>query len=61
MAEAGEDRVKQSLCQKWKGQVEYRNLKIYRSIHARTTIAHVTAIYHNRQIPRGVLRSAPAS
>lgn len=47
--EAGEDGVKQSLCQTWKQWVVYENPKIYRSIHARTTKAHVTAIYHDRQ------------
>jgi hypothetical protein len=47
--ETGINVAQQSLCQTWKRWVVYRNLTSYRSIHARTTKAHVTAIYHNHQ------------
>lgn len=49
MVERGINGVKQSLYQTWKLWVGYRNMRISDSIHARTTKADVTAIYHNRQ------------
>lgn len=50
--EDGRDRHVQSytdLSQTWQRWIVYRNPKIYRPIHARTTKPHVTAACHNHQ------------
>lgn len=58
-AETGINKVKLSLCQTWKRWVVNRNLKIYRSIHARTEKAQLQ-LYTTTTTAKGLLPT-PAS